>query len=137
MLFKIFRFSGSISSELMRYYFCGAAATLVDIGTLYYLRKNAALHYLVSASIAFILAVLASYLLTAWFILKHYTRRKFGLELAIFAGINLFSFGISLGVIAFFSEANLRYSKALAIVLSIVWNFIAKKLTLFNKLKSN
>ncbi len=137
MLFKIFKFSGSISSELIRYYFCGAAATLVDIGTLYYLRKNAALHYLVSASIAFILAVLVSYLLTVQLILKHYARRKFGSELALFAAINLISLTISLSVIAYFSEANLLYSKALAIFLSIVWNFLAKKLVLFNKLKSD
>ena len=138
MFFKIFKFSGSISSELIRYYCCGVAATFVDIGTLcYLLHKYSALHYLVAASLAFILAVLVSYLLTVRFILRHYARRKFGLELAIFAGINLFSLGISLFVLALFSEANLFYSKSLAIVLSIACNFLAKKLALFNKLKSN
>lgn len=137
MLFKIFKFSGSISSELIRYYFCGAAATLVDIGTLWCLHSYFALHYLVAASLAFILAVLVSYLFTVQLILKHYARRKFGSELALFAVINLISLTISLSVIVCFSEANLLYSKALAIVLSIVWNFLAKKLVLFNKLKSN
>lgn len=137
MLFKIFKFSGSISSELIRYCVCGGTATLVDVGTLWYLEVKTDLNYIISAGLAFSLAVLVSYGLSSQLIFRHYARHQIGLELAIFAIINLFSLGISLGVIACFSEANLLYSKALAIVLSIAWNFLAKKLVLFNKLKSD
>lgn len=132
-----FKFSGSISGELVRYCFCGAAASIVDIGALWSLNNVFGMHYVISAGLAFILAVLVSYFLSVQLIFKRYARLGFKLELASFAAINLVSLIISLSVIASFSEANLLYSKALAIALSIIWNFSVKKLILFNKLNSN
>jgi len=52
--------------QLLRYTFVGGLAFIVDLGSLFALTEFAGLHYLVSASLSFLLGLATNYTLSTW-----------------------------------------------------------------------
>lgn len=122
--------------QFFRYCFVGGLAFLVDYGSLYLLSDKFGLHYLLSASIAFIAGLVVNYLISTYWVFsesKFQDKRK---EFAIFAIIGLIGLGLTEGLMWLFTDlAGLHYmlSKLITAALVLLWNFIARKLILFTK----
>ena len=122
--------------QFFRYCFVGGLAFLVDYGLLYLLSDKVGLHYLLSASIAFIAGLVVNYLISTFWVFsesKYEDKRK---EFAIFAIIGVIGLGLTEGLMWLFTDlAGLHYmlSKLITAALVLLWNFIARKLILFTK----
>lgn len=126
----------NILIQFFRYCFVGGLAFLVDYGLLYLLSDKVGLHYLLSASIAFIAGLVVNYLISTFWVFsesKYQDKRK---EFAIFAIIGVIGLGLTEGLMWLFTDlAGLHYmlSKLVTAALVLLWNFIARKVILFTK----
>ncbi|CDG65207.1 putative membrane protein [Methanobacterium sp. MB1] len=68
--------------QLFRYIFVGGAAFIVDFGSLYILTDIFGMYYLVSAAIAFILGLIANYILSISWV---FNRRRMDSRLSEFS----------------------------------------------------
>lgn len=122
--------------QFFRYCFVGGLAFLVDYGLLYLLSDKFGLHYLLSASIAFIAGLVVNYLISTFWVFsesKYQDKRK---EFAIFAIIGVIGLGLTEGLMWLFTDlAGMHYmlSKLITAALVLLWNFIARKVILFTK----
>ncbi len=120
--------------QLFRYIFVGGAAFLVDIGSLYILTSFVGIYYLISAAIAFILGLIANYILSIGWVFNNRTLNSAKLEFGVFALIGVVGLGFNEVLIWFFTEdIHIFYliSKVMAAILILFWNFFARKFTLF------
>lgn len=122
--------------QFFRYCFVGGLAFLVDYGLLYLLSDKFGLHYLVSASIAFIAGLVVNYVISTYWVFsesKYQNKRK---EFAIFAIIGIIGLGLTEALMWLFTEpVGLHYmlSKLITAALVLLWNFLARKIILFTK----
>ena len=122
--------------QFFRYCFVGGLAFLVDYGLLFLLSDKVGLHYLLSASIAFIAGLVVNYVISTFWVFsesKYSDKRK---EFAIFAIIGIIGLGLTEGLMWFFTDlVGLHYmlSKLVTAALVLLWNFIARKIILFTK----
>ena len=122
--------------QFFRYCFVGGLAFLVDYGLLYLLSDKFRLHYLLSASIAFIAGLVVNYLISTFWVFsesKYEDKRK---EFAIFAFIGVIGLGLTEGLMWLFTDlVGLHYllSKLITAALVLLWNFFARKVILFTK----
>ncbi len=122
--------------QLIRYAIVGWLAFIFDIGILYILTEYFDVYYLLSAAIAFAIALSIDYYITIiWVFTKRtiYSRYK---ELLIFAIIGLTGLLLNVFIIWFFTEiTNIYYiySKIISSFMIYLWNFFARKIILYNK----
>ena len=120
--------------QLFRYIFVGGAAFIVDFGSLFILTDFFGVYYLISAAIAFILGLLANYILSVNWVFNRRTLENRKFEFGIFALIGIIGLGLNEVIIWFFTD-NLQiyylYSKIISAVIIFFWNFLARKFTLF------
>ena len=122
--------------QFFRYCIVGGLAFLVDYGLLYLLADKFGLHYLLSASIAFIAGLVVNYLISTFWVFsesKYQDKRK---EFAIFAFIGVIGLGLTEGLMWLFTDlVGLHYllSKLITAALVLLWNFFARKVILFTK----
>jgi putative flippase GtrA len=120
--------------QLFRYIFVGGAAFIVDFGSLFILTDFLGVYYLISAAIAFILGLLANYILSVNWVFNRRTVENRTFEFGIFALIGIIGLGLNEVIIWFFTD-NLQmyylYSKIISAVIILFWNFFARKFTLF------
>lgn len=120
--------------QLFRYFFVGGAAFLVDFITLFVLTDFFDIYYLISAAIAFILGLLANYILSVNWVFNRRTVENRKFEFGIFAVIGIVGLGLNEVIIWFFTD-NFQmyylYSKIISAVIILFWNFFARKITLF------
>jgi len=125
--------------QLLRYTFVGGLAFIVDLGSLFALTEFAGLHYLVSASLSFLLGLATNYTLSTWWIFTQRTIQSRTLEFLIFGGIGLIGLGINdLCMWSMTELAGVHYllSKIASTAVVFLWNFFARKYSLFNKGKT-
>ncbi len=122
--------------QLFRYTFVGGIAFLVDFGALYALTEGAGIYYLVSAALSFCLGLLANYgLSVAWVFPRRRLGRRWA-EFAIFGLIGLVGLGCNeLTIWVLTDKLKMHYlmSKIASTVCVYLWNFFARKYTLFSK----
>lgn len=120
--------------QLFRYFFVGGAAFLVDFTTLFVLTDFFDIYYLISAAIAFILGLLANYILSVNWVFNRRTVENRKFEFGIFTVIGIVGLGLNEIVIWVFTD-NFQmyylYSKIISAVIILFWNFFARKVTLF------
>lgn len=120
--------------QLFRYIFVGGAAFIVDFGSLFILTDYFAIYYLISAAIAFILGLLANYILSVEWVFNRRTIENKTFEFGIFAVIGIIGLGLN-EVLMWFFTSNLQiyylYSKIFAAIIILFWNFFARKFALF------
>ncbi|MCC7550829.1 MAG: GtrA family protein [Methanobacterium sp.] len=120
--------------QLFRYCFVGGAAFLVDFGSLFIFTEYFGIYYLISAAIAFILGLIANYVLSLSWVFNKRTLNNKKLEFGVFALIGIVGLGLNELFIYFFTDYLQIYyliSKILAAIIILFWNFFARKFTLF------
>lgn len=122
--------------QLFRYGFVGGVAFLVDYGTMILLTEVFGLHYMLSATISFILGLITNYLLsTSWVFNKRKVSNLWA-EFLIFAVIGIIGLGLNSLILYLCTERiGIHYtiSKIIATIIVFFWNFLARKVILFNK----
>ena len=122
------------SIQFLRYMFVGGAAFIVDFGSLYILTDIFGIYYLISAAIAFLLGLVANYLLSISWVFNKRTLDSKSMEFGIFTFIGIIGLGINEFFIWFFTaEVGFYYliSKIISTVIILFWNFFARKYILF------
>ena len=120
--------------QFIRYFFVGGTAFIVDIGSLYILTEFFGIYYLISATIAFILGLIANYLLSISWVFNKRTLDNKKLEFGIFTIIGIIGLVLNAVLIWFFTEYIQIYymlSKIITAAIILVWNFSARKYVLF------
>jgi putative flippase GtrA len=124
----------ALFQQLCRYTFVGAIAFVFDFISLFALTHFGGVHYLVAAGMAFIIGLSVNYALSIQWV---FDKRSIGdkrLEFLIFAGIGLAGLGLNEALIWFFTEiTRFHYlvSKIVSTVFVYLWNFFARKYSLF------
>ena len=122
------------SIQFLRYIFVGGAAFIVDFGSLYILTDIFGIYYLISAAIAFLLGLVANYLLSISWVFNKRTLDSKSMEFGIFTFIGIIGLGLNEFFIWFFTaEVGFYYliSKIISAVIILFWNFFARKYVLF------
>lgn len=124
----------STSVQLLRYTVVGGVAFLVDFGSLFLLTDGLHIHYLQSAAIAFLLGLTTNYLLSVNWVFGRRNVSRRSVEFGIFAAIGIAGLGLNELFIWLFTErVGFHYlvSKMCSTALVFLWNFFARKLSLF------
>lgn len=120
--------------QLFRYIFTGGAAFIVDFSSLFILTDFFGIYYLASAAIAFVLGLITNYILSINWVFNRRTMNNRKLEFGVFTLIGVVGIFLNEVFIWFFTE-NLQiyylFSKIIAAVLILFWNFFARKYALF------
>lgn len=128
------KLTNNIYIQAFRYALSGVVAFSVDFLILFLLTEFLKIYYMTSASIAFILGLLTSYILNIKWV---FINRKFSnkmTEMGLFLLIGIIGIILNLASIWVFTEyLGLFYlfSKIIATVIVFLWNFLAKKIILF------
>ena len=133
---KVFiRQSDKTFYQLIRYFFVGGTAFIVDFGILYLMTEYLKVHYLVSACVGFILGLTVNYILSIKWVFNRRRIGKTSIEFILFGllGIiglalnELFLWGLTDGL-------HLHYliSKIITTFIIYLWNFFSRKYLLFN-----
>lgn len=123
--------------QLFRYLFVGGLAFVVDYGLLFVLTEYAGLHYLASATIAFIAGLTVNYFLSTSWIFRsgNVIKNKVG-EFVVFALIGVVGLILTNVLLFLFTDVcGIHYmvSKLITTALVMLWNFFGRKLILFNE----
>jgi putative flippase GtrA len=120
--------------QLFRYILVGGVAFLVDFTSLFILTEYFGIFYLISAALAFILGLTANYFLSVRWVFNNRKLENRNFEFGIFAIIGMVGLGLNEILIWFFTQdiqIFYLYSKILAAVVILLWNFFARKFILF------
>ena len=120
--------------QLFRYGFVGGAAFLVDYGVLVLLTEVFGMHYLLSATISFILGLITNYLLSVVWVFNNRTLGNRWAEFAVFAIIGVIGLGLNALIMYVCTDKmGIHYmiSKIISTVIVFFWNFFARKFVLF------
>jgi putative flippase GtrA len=122
--------------QLFRYTFVGGFAFLIDFGTLFLLTKYLNIHYLLSAFFAFILGIVTNYILSVKWVFYKRTIQKKWLEFLLFTLIGLTGLALNQLFLWVLTDIFLIYyllSKLITSFILYFWNFLIRKILLFNK----
>ena len=120
--------------QLFRYGFVGGAAFLVDYGVLVLLTEVFGMHYLLSATISFILGLVTNYLLSVVWVFNNRTLGNRWAEFTVFAVIGVIGLGLNALIMYVCTDKmGIHYmiSKIISTVIVFFWNFFARKFVLF------
>lgn len=124
--------------QLFRYGFVGGAAFVVDYATLFVLTNNVGVQYLWSAAIAFVLGLVANYLLSISWVFRNRGSLSRWQEFLFFAVVGVVGLGFNeLIMYACTDLMHIHYmvSKLISTAIVFFWNFFARKYLLFTKKK--
>ena len=122
--------------QLFRYGFVGGLAFLVDYGTLVLLTEFAGMHYLLAATISFILGLITNYLLSITWVFNQHKLNNRWVEFLLFAFIGVVGLVLNDAIMFLCTErCGIHYtlSKIIATAIVFFWNFLARKLILFKQ----
>jgi len=136
------------SIQFFRYALVGVTAFIVDFGTLFFLTRSVFFQKgfarIIAVSIAFILGLIVNYILSVLWVFqkRNVGNKKF--EFIIFSIVGLIGLGMNELFIWLFTEyifamyfyiadiqARILISKIISTVVVYLWNFFARKFTLF------
>ena len=120
--------------QLFRYGFVGGAAFLVDYSVLVLLTEVFGMHYLLSATISFILGLITNYLLSVVWVFNNRTLGNRWAEFTVFAIIGVIGLGLNALIMYVCTDKmGIHYmiSKIISTVIVFFWNFFARKIVLF------
>ena len=120
--------------QLFRYGFVGGAAFLVDYGVLVLLTEVFGMHYLLSATISFILGLVTNYLFSVVWVFNNRTLGNRWAEFTVFAIIGVIGLGLNALIMYVCTDKmGIHYmiSKIISTVIVFFWNFFARKVVLF------
>lgn len=125
-----------VFKQFAQYVVVGGLAFLVDFAILYFLTDKAGLHYLASASIAFLVGLLVNYALCVVWIFEVRAIAHRGHEFAVFSIIGLVGLVLNNGLLYVLTDqAGLHYllSKMFAAGVILIFNFGMRRAILFTE----
>ena len=131
--------TGNIIYQFFRYFFAGGTAFIVDFSLMIILKEFAGLHYLAAATVSFLVALFVNYLISVNWVFNIHKRNKVSYELIIFLTTGAIGLLINDGVIwALREKINIDYriAKLIATCIAFFWNFLSRKIILFNKFEA-
>jgi len=120
--------------QFFRYVFVGGTAFIVDFGLLYVLTDKLGVYYLLSATISFICGLLVNYALSIRWVFSKRRLSDSRMEFIVFGLIGVIGVGINDVIIWCGVEIlgiHYLWSKIMAAAVVLLWNFIARRQTLF------
>ncbi len=120
--------------QLCRYSIVGGFAFAIDISTLYFMTRWLQVYYLASAACAFVLGLIVNYVLSINYVFDRRTVANKYAEFSLFAAIGVIGLGLNEGFLYFFTGLlgfHYLFSKVFTASLVYMWNFFARKYTLF------
>lgn len=120
--------------QFVRYFFVGGFAFVVDFGLLYILTEYAGLHYLLSATLSFIVGLLVNYIISCIWVFNNSKFKNRIVEFLFFAAIGVVGLGLNDFFIWLFTDCigtHYMFSKIVAATLVYLWNFFARKYLVF------
>lgn len=126
--------TNNLSLQFIRYVFVGGIAFIADYTTLWCFTEYFHLHYLISASIAFIVGLAVNYILsTIWVFSKPVFSNKI-VEFLLFGLIGVIGLILN-GIIMYLltDKCGVHYmvSKLVSTVTVFIWNFAARRFLLY------
>ncbi len=121
--------------QFLRYSLASMLAFGMDVLALYWLVERAGLHYLLAATLAYLLGLVCHYLLAIRWVFEVRRLPRWQHEFALYALLGLAGLGLNVLAIGLLVEqAGLAYlpAKLLAAALTVAFNFGARKLLLFS-----
>lgn len=122
--------------QLFRYLFVGGTAFVVDAGCLFLLERMG-LNYLLAAVFAFIAGLTVNFILSKALVFKgNESGSSNEVEFLVYAVIGVIGLGLTELIMYLFTERLSVYfmlSKVVAAVIVLIWNFVARKVTLYRK----
>ncbi len=125
----------SLTGQFFRYFVVGGVAFVVDFTLLFLLTDFGHLHYLLSASIAFMAGVAVNYALSVGWVFDHRSVDNRTHEFVIFAVIGILGLSLNAVLMWLFTElVGFHYlgSKIAAAALIFLFNFGTRKVLLFS-----
>jgi putative flippase GtrA len=120
--------------QFVRYVVVGGLAFVVDFSVLFLLTEELGLHYLVSASIAFLLGIVTNYLLCIAWIFDYRALNNRAHEFALFFAIGIAGLllnNLLMFILTEFLDCHYLLSKAGAAALILIFNFSLRRSLLF------
>lgn len=116
--------------QLIRYFFVGGTAAVINILFLYIFTDVFHLYYLISNVLSFVLGLITNYILSKRFIFKTDVGNK-GLEFIIYGLIGVIGLAFDTGLLYLFTSFlgfHYMISKIFSTIIVFLWNFVARKL---------
>ncbi len=126
----------NIFLQMFRYLFVGTASFLIDFIIYLSLINFLGQNYLVSAAIAFFISVLGNYYMSTSWVFNQADRNNKVLDFNLFILISFIGLIFTeILLFVFVDYGNIRYiwSKIIASILVIFWNFIARRVMFYGK----
>ena len=121
--------------QLFRYVIVGGFSFLIDYGLLYFLTEYANFYYILSASISFIVGLIVNYILSTKWIFRKSRLKNTVLEFIIYGIIGISGLILNNSLLYIFTDFFQIYymiSKLITAVLVMGWNFVGRRIILFN-----
>jgi putative flippase GtrA len=122
--------------ELFRYLIAGGVALVADAAVLYFLTEYLGVYYLLSSIVGFCVGLIVSYIINVIWVFTDRKIENKTIERVVFATISLVGLLLTSLFMWVFTSLLLfhyLYSKIITTVIVFVWNFAAKKKSLFSK----
>ena len=125
----------STLAQLGRYTIVGGIAFACDFSTLWLCTELLKTHYLISGALGLLVGIAVNYALSIRFVFRvRRLQRNSAMELLIFGLIGLLGLGINEGLLYALTDQlglDYRISKIGATAITYLWNFFARKRSLF------
>ena len=130
----LFGVTTNLFVQLFRYTLVGGAAFIVDFGLLFVLTEYMDCHYLLSATLSFLMGLLVNYLISIRWVFRESKISNRKLEFILFGLIGLIGLGLNNLFIYLLTDLMGVYymvSKLVTAVLVYLWNFLGRRYFLF------
>lgn len=127
--------TNKILIQIFRYTFVGGFAFLVDFGLLFLLAEVFGIHYILSATLSFVVGLVVNYIISINWVFSSSKGSNRKIEFVCFGLIGIFGLGLNDFFMWIFTEEIGVYylvSKIITSVLVYLWNFFARRYILFN-----
>lgn len=128
--------TAALHIQMLRYGFVAAIALAVDFGSLIFLHEVFGMHYLIAATIGFLLGLSVNFLLSIIWVFPLHRPEDRRREMFLFAGIGVIGLiATDILMLLFVETVGLYYvlAKALTTIIVFFWNFFARKFAIYNK----
>ena len=120
--------------QFFRYVIVGGVSFIIDYGLLYFLTEFCHFHYLISATLSFIVGLVVNYLLSTKWIFRQSKLTSTALEFIIYGVIGIVGLILNNILLYIFTDIlHIHYmiSKLITAALVMSWDFVGRRIILF------
>ena len=118
-----------IDNEIIRFLIAGTATLIIDYGVLLALTDFCHVYYILSATISFVLAVVANYYICLTWVFKN-SKKQSRKQFAFFVATSIIGLLLNIGIMKIavdFMKIHYVMAKIVSTVLVTAWNYVTKK----------